>query len=72
MFDKLQHPSVQTHVLTAELNFPTEGSERRLPVGVYRARIDSTTLAISDKSNVTITIGADLTRSYMIHLDWLC
>ncbi len=50
--------SVQTHVLTSEMNFASTLPNQRLPVGLHKSKLSSSTIDINDKSYVKVDISA--------------
>ena len=62
--------SVQTHVLTSEMNFASTLPNQRIPVGQHKSKLSSSTIDINDKSYVKVDISAASDRLYKLHLKW--
>ncbi len=71
VFDKLQIPgTVELKDFVTQMNFSSTLANQRLPVGIYKAGLFSTSLKISKKSNVRHEVLPDGNRLFTLNIDW--
>ena len=71
VFDTLQYPgSPQTRVFMSEMNFVSTIANQLLPVGMHRATLSSSTMAIGRKSHVVADIRPNADRYWTLCIDW--
>jgi hypothetical protein len=52
------------------MNFASTLPNQRLPVGLHKSKLSSSTIDINDKSYVKVDISAASDRLYKLHLKW--